>query len=61
MSKNSILPESTMVEVISIKGEKVFKKEMTLKEFRNMNKKKGWRYQVYQIGRSAYPNVIILK
>lgn len=48
--KYDVLPDKTMVEVVAIKGDKVFKKTMILKKAKRMKKEIGWYYFNYQIG-----------
>ncbi len=45
-----LLPKSTIIEVVSINGDKVYKKEMTYGEALKLQRKKGWRYLLYQKG-----------
>lgn len=52
------LPEETEIEVIGIKGNKVFKKIMKYREAKSMDKIKGFNYYFYQIGFSQFSNVI---
>ena len=56
--KISLLPEYTIVEVIKKENGKVYKKEMTLAEANELNKKYPSKYQIYQKGFSAYSGVI---
>jgi len=44
------LAKETVIEVISIKGNKVFKKQMEYGEALKMARQKGWTYIFYQIG-----------
>jgi hypothetical protein len=48
------LPQDTEIEVIAKKGETVVKKIMTIKEFKEIKRKKGWEYSSFQIGFSKY-------
>lgn len=60
------LPHDTIVEVISIwtnNRDRVYKKVMTFGEWKRLNskgRKPGFEYHCYQLGRSAYKNVIEL-
>lgn len=56
--KINLLPDHTIVEVIKKENGKVYKKEMTLAEANDLNKKYPSKYQIYQKGFSAYPGVI---
>ena len=58
--KNKVfeLPESTVIEVISTNGDKVYKKEMTYGEAKLIKKKEGFLYSFFQKGFSSYKNVI---
>lgn len=51
---NHILPKETLIEVICIKGDKVLKREMTFGEALKIDKKPGWQYHNYQLGRSSF-------
>ena len=51
---NHFLPLETQIEVISIKGDKVIKKQMTFGEALNLKKVKGWTYVNYQLGFSKF-------
>ena len=51
---NHFLPLETQIEVISIKGDKVIKKQMTFSEALNLKKVKGWTYINYQLGFSKF-------
>ena len=53
---NHFLPLETQIEVISIKGDKSYKKTMTFGEALNIVKKKGWVYINYQLGFSKFNN-----
>lgn len=53
---NHFLPLETQIEVISIKGDKSYKKIMTFGEALNIVKKKGWVYINYQLGFSKFNN-----
>lgn len=44
------LPDSTLIEVVAIKGNTVIKKIMTIEESMKLKKKSGWNYYNYQIG-----------
>lgn len=48
------LPDSTRVEVVATKGDKVIKREMTLGEAREIKKKGGWYYRNFQLGFSQF-------
>lgn len=59
------LDPETLVEMISIKGEKVFSTEIKFHEIEKImsgthstiKRKKGWIYKFYQKGFSQYSNV----
>lgn len=55
-SESHYLPLDTKIEVISIKGDKSYKKIMTFGEALNIVKKKGWIYINYQLGFSKFNN-----
>lgn len=57
MRKIGIAPE-TKIEVIAIKGTKVFKTKKTLKQARKMKRKKGFKYLFYQVGFSQFKNAV---
>jgi len=48
------ISQDTIIEVISIKGSKVYKKQMSYGDAIKMTKLKGWRYIYYQIGVSQF-------
>lgn len=52
--KNALLPKETMIEVICIKGDRVFKREMTFGDALRIEKKAGWIYRNYQLGASSF-------
>jgi hypothetical protein len=55
MAKEShVLGLFEKVEVISIRGGQVFKKEMPYQEALNIKKKKSWVYKIYQLGFSQF-------
>jgi hypothetical protein len=43
-----------VIEVISIKGSKVYKKQMIYSDALEMPKLKGWKYIYYQLGASQF-------
>lgn len=49
-AKKAEFPPDEKIEVVSQKGDKVYKKTMTYKEYQNLEKKKGWKYSIYQFG-----------
>ena len=50
----SLLPESTIIEVIRTKGTEAVKKEMTYGEWITMKKLPGYIYSAFQKGFSQY-------
>lgn len=46
----------TMVDVVARRGKDIIVKEMTLMEAQNINKKKSWNYDIFQIGFHTYKN-----
>ena len=54
MKNSPELPPETEVEVIASKGNQHFKKIMTLKEIKTMEKKPGFSYRTFQIGYSQF-------
>lgn len=52
--KGNIFSLETKIELIGIRGDEVFKKEMTYGEALQITKKKGWVYRYYEIGFSQY-------
>jgi len=56
--KDFTFPLSTDVELIAIKGEKVFSMILTYEYALNVPRKKGWNYRIYQIGFAQYKGKI---
>lgn len=58
MSKNkaesSILSDSTIIEVVRIKGDEVVVKEMEFLAWKKLVKQEGYRYVGYQKGFSSF-------
>jgi hypothetical protein len=44
----------TIIEIIAFKDNKYYKMVMTIAEWKIKPKKKGFRYQMYQLGYSQY-------
>ncbi|OWP81646.1 hypothetical protein BWK63_05010 [Flavobacterium covae] len=55
------LPKDTVIEVISIKGEKVIKNKMTYEKALKLRAKKGWKNIFYQVGYSYFTNSVNAK
>ena len=49
-----MIPMTTEIEVVAIKGLQVTKKVMTYSEALNLKRKKGWVYKIYQKGYSQF-------
>ena len=47
-------PPETIIEVISTKGEEVYKKVMKFEDAVRMEKREGWNYTIYQLGFSQF-------
>lgn len=56
------LPLNTVIEVVSVnaKGDRYIC-DMTLKDARKIERKKGWNYSFYKLGFSAYKNAKRIK
>lgn len=52
--KNFILPLTTEIELIAIRGDEVYKKIMTYEEALNLPKRKNWHYIYYEIEFSQF-------
>ena len=55
--KESLFPLDTEVELIAIKGEKVFKKVMRYGDALNVPRLKGFEYKYFQVGFSQFKNI----
>ncbi|QYS88025.1 hypothetical protein [Flavobacterium davisii] len=55
------LPKDTIIEVISIKGEKVVKNNMTYENALKLRNNKGWKNIFYQVGYSHFTDGTIGK
>lgn len=56
--KINLLPDQTIIEVIKKENGKVYKKEMTLAQAKELNKKYPSKYQLFQKGFSEFHGVI---
>lgn len=54
MANNFYLDPNTMIDAVFIKGERVIVKEMTIAEFKDLPRKKGWESKPYQKGTHSY-------
>ncbi|MGR3790442.1 hypothetical protein ACUXZJ_05960 [Flavobacterium sp. TN-1] len=48
------LPKDTIIEVVSIKGDKVVKTKMTYENALKLRTNKGWKNIFYQVGYSYF-------
>lgn len=48
------LPLDTVIEVVAVRNDEVFKKQITYREALEMKRKKGFYYRFYQLGFSQY-------
>lgn len=61
-TKYTGLPINTIIEVVSVNKEgKMYKTEMSLAQAQEITKKDGWKYSFYQLGFSAYDDIIEIK
>lgn len=51
---NYLLHDSTILEVVAIKGEDVIVKEMSYSEWKLLKRKSGFRYMAFQVGFSQF-------
>ncbi len=49
-AESSILSNSTIIEVVRIKGDEVVVKEMEFSDWKNLVKQSGYRYVAFQKG-----------
>jgi len=49
-----LLFDDENIEIIAMKGDKIFKTIITISEWKRFKKKSGWKYVAYQIGFSQY-------
>lgn len=53
-----LIPDDTIIEIIAKGGGKVFIFDIRYKDYLKMERKKGYTYQAYEKGRSAYKEAI---
>ena len=57
MAISDLLPLNTIIEVVRIKGEEVVVKEMSVDQWQNLVKQKGYNYKAFQKGFSQYKRI----